>query len=242
MKPKTKLRAILKRGAKKALNFVSRPIRIAYHTFIVAFSCVFLATVIFPEQIVLEAGKNVISNGNDPQTQYMIHELFPHASWNDLEPCGQHFDEQKEFEKALQCANNNVWPETPIKDPVHTHIPRCYVVKAHSPDVYTKPELGFNFVPIFEVGPEGIEVGAVVGVYQPETRTVYIIENIDAPSVYRHELQHYFLHAHDPATEGGGHNQLIWEKCEAPFYEPSDAVVRNIPTPAAEPTVPAVKK
>jgi hypothetical protein len=214
----------LKYPAKLALRAVS----VVYHTTVFALASAFVLNVIYQPQIDFIRGTSVVSNGNDPQGNYMIHELFPNATWNDLEPCGIHFNEQEEFNKALQCVNTSVWPDTPITRPEYTHIPRCYVVKAHSADVYTKPDAGFNFVPIFEPTPAGIAVGAVVGVYQPETRTVFIIENIDAPSIYRHELQHYFLHEHDPETEGGGHDQLIWERCEPPYYTPSEAVLRNV--------------
>jgi len=146
----------------------------------------------------------------------VIHELFPNSSWNDLVPCGQYFDEQEEFRKARQCVNDNVWPKTPLtSNEKDFPIPRCYIVKAQSPNILSKD--GINFLPIFDF----TGVGAVVGVYQPETRTVYVVENVDAPMVYRHELQHYFLHEHDPETEGGGHHQHIWQKCEPPYYTPS---------------------
>lgn len=145
-----------------------------------------------------------------------IHELIPNSSWNDLEPCGKYFDEQEEFRKARSCVNQKVWSDTPLtENELDFPIPRCFIVKAQSPNVLSKD--GINFVPIFDY--QGL--GAVVGVYQPETRTVFVVENIDAPDVYRHELQHYFLHEHDPETQGGGHDQPIWEKCEPPYYEPS---------------------
>jgi hypothetical protein len=146
-----------------------------------------------------------------------IHELFPQSSWNDLVPCGQYFNEVEEFRKARSCVNQNVWSDRPLtEDELEFPIPRCYVIKAQSPNVLSKD--GINFLPIFDYN----GLGAVVGVYQPETRTVFVVENIDAPQVYRHELQHYFLHEHDPETTGGGHDQPIWEKCEPPYYEPSD--------------------
>ena len=180
----------------------------------------------------LNRGQTISASATD---QYMIHELFPHSSWNDLEPCGLHFNEQEEFNKALQCVNTKVWPKSPIVKEEFTHIPRCFIVKAHSPDVYTSPKAGFNFWPIFEVTPVGVQTGAVVGVYQPETRTVYIVENVDAAMVYRHELQHYFLHEHNPETGGGGHDQKIWKQCEPPYYTPSDKVKPLVtPTPEAK--------
>ena len=150
---------------------------------------------------------------------HAIHELFPNSSWNDLEPCGKHFDETEEFRKARSCVNEKVWPESKLNEnELEFPIPRCFIVKAQGPNVMSRN--GVNFLPIID--PMGI--GAIVGVYQPETRTVFVVENIDAPLVYRHELHHYFLHEHDPETQGGGHDQTIWERCEPPFYTPSDKV------------------
>jgi hypothetical protein len=201
-------------------------------TFYTLATLVILAFVIQPS-LVLNSGK---SNPVTASDRAMIHELFPNSSWNDLEPCGLHFDEQKEFNTALQCVNQKVWPQTPITKEEFTHIPRCFIVKAKSPDVFTSPKAGFNFWPIFEMTPRGPGVGAVVGVYQPETRTVYIVENVDAAMVYRHELQHYFLHIHNPETGGGGHFQEIWKQCEPPYYTPSEQVTKNLPTPTATET------
>lgn len=145
-----------------------------------------------------------------------IHELIPNSSWNDLEPCGLHFDEKEEFAKARQCVNEKVWPDSPLTtNELDFPIPRCFIIKAQSPNVISKD--GINFVLIFDI----MGAGAVVGVYQPETHTVFVVENADAAMVYRHELQHYFLHEHDPETAGGGHHQTIWQKCEPPYYTPS---------------------
>lgn len=170
-----------------------------------------------------EKGKSVLTVTNHAA----IHELFPNSSWNDLSPCGLYFDEQEEFRKARACVNKNVWEKRPLTtNEKDFPIPRCYVIKAHSPNILSKN--GINFLPIFDFS----GVGAVVGVYQPETRTVFVVENVDAPMVYRHELQHYFLHEHDPETEGGGHDQAIWSRCEPPYYTPSEkalALGKNTP-------------
>jgi len=147
-----------------------------------------------------------------------IHELFPHTRWHHLKPCGISFDEERHFAKALQCVNEKVWKDSPIPDNREVlPIPRCFIVSVESPDIFSGMNSEFNFVPVMTpFGP-----GAVVGVYQPETRTVFMVENVDAPMVYRHELQHFFLHIHDPITRGGGHHQKIWKECEEPYYEPS---------------------
>lgn len=152
--------------------------------------------------------------------QEMIHDLFPNTKWQHLKPCGTLFDEQEQFQEALQCVNEKVWPTSPIRstEVFDTIAPRCYIVSVDSPDVAGTRE--FNFLPI--VNPFTGQIGAVVGVYQPETRTVFVVENVDAKQVYRHELQHYFLHVHDPITQGGGHYQNIWKQCEAPYYTPSE--------------------
>lgn len=190
-------------------------IRVTVKLFFAVLPSVLVFAVLTQPDIMMNRGVSIIGRTDHAQ----IHELFPNSSWNDLEPCGKFFDEQEEFRKARQCVNDNVWPDRQLStNELDFPIPRCYIVKAHGPNVLSKD--GINFIPIFDGG----GIGAVVGVYQPETHTVYVVENVDAKMIYRHELQHYFLHEHDPETSGGGHDQTIWQKCEPPYYTPSDKV------------------
>lgn len=163
-------------------------------------------------EIVMNRGVSLVQSADRPK----IHELLPNSRWSDLKPCGEFFDEQKNFDQALSCVNSQVWTKSPLS--TETAIPRCFVISAGSPDIYSDRSKTFNFIPIADMFGN---IGAVVGVYQPETRTVFVVENVDAPKVYRHELQHFFLHLHDPITAGGGHHQEIWHKCEEPYYSPS---------------------
>ena len=222
----------------KIVSTLAKIIHVTSSVVFCIFAGVFVFFSVIAPPISLLRGESIaVASSADKQ---IIHELFPRSTWNDFEPCGLHFNEQEEFNKALQCVNQNVWNKTPITDETVTHLPRCFIVKAKSIDIYTRPDIGFNFVPEFFVTPVGIQVGAIVGVYQPETRTVFIVENVDAPMIYRHELQHYFLHAHNPETGGGGHHQEIWEKCEPPYYTPSDKV-KSLAAPKAKPT-PEIKQ
>ena len=101
----------------------------------------------------MNRGVSVISKVDHAE----IHPLFPNSSWNDLEPCGKYFDELEEFRKARQCVNDNVWPERKLEtNELEFPIPRCFIVKAHGPNVLSKD--GINFIPIFD----GMGVGAVV--------------------------------------------------------------------------------
>ena len=178
---------------------------------------VLVYSVLMMPEISMNRGVSVIGRSNFTA----IHELFPQSSWNDLEPCGKYFDETEEFRKARSCVNEKVWKDTQLtKNELDFPIPRCYIVKAQGPNVLSKD--GINFIPVFDLS----GIGAVVGVYQPETRTVFVVENTDAKMIYRHELQHYFLHEHNPETSGGGHDQEIWKQCEPPYYTPSKAVVK----------------
>lgn len=167
--------------------------------------------VLMQPQIIMNRGVNVITAAKPDK----IHELIPNSRWSDLKPCGELFDEQEEYNKALQCVNEKVWTKRP--QPA-TAIPRCFIISTSSPDVYSDRSETFNFVPVRDIFGQ---VGAVLGVYQPETRTVFIVENVDSAQVYRHELQHFFLHLHDPETQGGGHHQEIWHQCEEGYYSPS---------------------
>lgn len=217
------------RVVSKIISILAKTVHYSSSVLFCVFAGIFVFFSIIQPPISLSRGESIAVSGHSDRQ--LIHELFPRSTWNDFEPCGLHFDEQKEFNAALQCVNEHVWSKTPITDDTVTHLPRCFIVKANSIDIYSRPDIGFNFVPEFFATPAGIQVGAIVGVYQPETRTVFIVENVDAPMIYRHELQHYFLHAHNPETGGGGHDQEIWQKCEPPYYTPSDKV-----KPAVKPT------
>lgn len=191
-------------------------LRITSKLFFAALPAILVLCVLTQPQILMNRGVPVVGKTDHAQ----IHELFPNSSWNDLEPCGNYFDELEEFRKARSCVNEKVWPESKLDtNELEFPIPRCFIVKSHGPNVLSKN--GINFLPVID---PLMGIGAVVGVYQPETRTVYVVENIDAAMIYRHELQHYFLHEHDPETTGAGHDQQIWQSCEPPYYTPSAAV------------------
>jgi len=163
-------------------------------------------------EIIMNRGLPIVQIANQPT----IHEIIPNTRWDSLKPCGTAFDEQQEFNAARQCVNQKAWKDSPIS--LDLEIPRCFIITVNSPDVFGDESGTFNFIPITSMFGD---VGAVLGVYQPATRTVYIVENVDAAQVYRHETQHYMLHIHSPETGGGGHHQEIWHECEAPYYSPS---------------------
>jgi hypothetical protein len=155
-----------------------------------------------------------------------VNELFPNTRWSMLRPCSAYFDEQEEFEKAVSCVNKNVWPKSKLPpidvDGFHKEeirIPRCFIVTADSPDLIS-PDGVANMRPVKM--PDG-KIGGVVGYFESVTETIFVVENYDAAMIYRHELQHFFLHVHDPMhSDGGGHDQDIWKKCEPPLYDSSD--------------------
>lgn len=140
----------------------------------------------------------------------LVHEAFPETRWEHMQPCGIYFNEQEAFQEALSCVNN-VWGSNAL--PVSLKAPRCFIVSSSSPNLYYNETYGFNYVPV--------QFGGIVGVYQPETMTVFVTQNIDAKEIYQHEVSHYLLHLRFPNTGGGGHDQDIWKSCYEPTYSPS---------------------
>lgn len=141
-----------------------------------------------------------------------LNDFAPHTRWIHLAPCGIYFDEEVEYAKAIECVNTKVYPDSKIGE---YKLPRCFVVTTASPNVVSNGS--FNMIAI-RVG--FAQISGVVGFYETVTDTLFIVENIDAAMIYRHELQHLFLDIHD-GLGGGGHDQEIWKQCEAPYYEPS---------------------
>ena len=107
-----------------------------------------------------------------------------------------------------------MYPDDQIS--METIPPRCFIISASSPDVYSKDSV--NFIPLFSI----FGRGAILGYFNTETETLFVVENLDAAAVYRHELQHYFLKLKGGA--GGGHHQDIWKQCDPPYYNSSDKV------------------
>jgi hypothetical protein len=140
--------------------------------------------------------------------------LTKNTTWNHLLPCGVYFNEQEELNKALKCVNKKVYNEEQIS--FQTIAPRCFIISASSPDVYSNN--GVNFVPLVTF----FERGSVLGYFDTDTETLFVVENLDAAAIYRHELQHYFLKL--KGGDGGGHYQDIWKQCEPPYYTASDKV------------------
>ena len=190
-----KIKPALDKISRKIIPLSLRSISISLKVFVLFLPSLLVISALTLPQVQMNLKRGQTLPKASDQDKQIIDDLFPNSGWNDLEPCGLHFDEQEEFNKALQCVLDKVWDKGPITSN-ELAIPRCFILKAKSPDVYTREDIGFNFIPIMEFDIESGKVisGAVVGYYQTETKTVFVVENVDAPMVYRHELQHYFLH------------------------------------------------
>ena len=175
---------------------------------------IFVAVIFFIGQVTCPvfADANALTNAadltNDLSNAQTVHPAFPSTRWVHTTPCGVAFDEVKEFLRAQACANSTLRLGKPG---LNVPVPRCFIITAASPDVKQKGHVNFA-----QIGS-----GGIVGLYQPEMFTIFIINNDDAAHIYRHEIQHYLQHLDDPKTGGGGHVGTIWEKCEAAQYTPS---------------------
>ena len=194
------------------LKLLSAFLSISIRTFLLILPTLIVIDILESKAINFDNGRPIVNTASPDK----IDDILPRTRWGELESCNAHFNEIEEYEKALQCVNDNVYPENPISSELT--IPRCFVIPAHAPDIFSQN--GLNFIPLRTFR----GVGAVVGFYDPPTRTIFIVENIDAASTYRHELQHLFLHINEPWTRGGGHFQDIWKKCEPPYYKAESKV------------------
>ncbi|NBP55754.1 hypothetical protein EBU71_04305 [bacterium] len=149
----------------------------------------------------------------------VIHEIFNKTKWSEVRPCAEYINEMQQFNKAKSCSNLAFVSEynKTLPDNVSTP-PRCFVLPHGSPDVFFSEENYMNFSPI-RIGNMGFL--SIVGLYQPETETIFLVENYDIAMVYRHELQHYFQHKLDPELLKDNHGGLVWNLCEPKYYTPS---------------------
>lgn len=150
---------------------------------------------------------------------YPIHYLIPFTEPKHLKPCSEFIDVVGEFEKALECSNREIFSKAPYSKPITPEIPQCYIITKESPDVHQHRV--FNYINFSMFTREGI-----VGFYEDKTKVIYIVENTDAPQVWRHELQHYFLDLVN-GDGNGAHDDPIWQVCEEPRYTPSSEAYRR---------------
>jgi hypothetical protein len=151
-------------------------------------------------------------------------ELFPLSSPEDFISCDKVFDDEANYNQALECVNNSgVLREKLNPGPK----PKCWVVKTTSPDI--KPALSFNYlaklIPTLVISPDGrpdfkILTLNILGLFDPLTDNMYVVENIDQDIIYRHELQHHFLKLANVENDNS-HSSDVWKKCEAATYKPS---------------------
>lgn len=189
-------------------------------TFILGALAPLLVSLFIANQVIPKTNiTNTDRNFQVVQSLYTIHFLLPFSEWHDLRPCSEDMELVKEFETSLECSNREIFSKAPYNQEIHPAIPSCWIVKVTSPDVHQTKV--FNYLNISMFTRDGI-----VGFYEDYNKTIYIVENTDAPHVWRHELQHYFL---DLVTGdgNGNHDHDIWKKCLPRYYSPSDEAYRK---------------
>jgi hypothetical protein len=149
--------------------------------------------------------------GSGPLDTKKVHPLIPNTTWDEVVSCSYYFNESEEFAKAISCANQ-LWM-IPLRTSME--LPKCYVITHKSKDISSSNNQNYVIFPPNLPYPLAIKI---FGVYQPETKTIFIVDNPDVKDIYRHELQHYFLHKKYPWTCGMGHDQEIWKVCEPPYH------------------------
>lgn len=156
-----------------------------------------------------------------------IHPLLPFTQWKHLKRCDEVFNMAEELNKALSCANDKVFSQEPYNEILTDfEIPTCYVITTSSPDVHQTPV--FNYIA------ENIFFGGkILGFYTEHDKTMYLVDNFDIKEIYRHEMQHYFLHIKD-GSGNGSHDHKMWQVCEPGLYSPSSEAIENARTKKRE--------
>lgn len=149
----------------------------------------------------------------------MINPWLPNTTWLHVKPCALFFEEIDLLEETLQCANERVWPDEPLKL-ADVGIPACHVISRESPDIM---RIGLLNVAVYRIG--HVAFGAILGFYDTMLHETFIVENLDMKAVYRHEIQHHLLNKHPTHSEIGDHNHPIFQACEPATYTKSDALV-----------------
>lgn len=158
----------------------------------------------------------VYSQMLDNKENRPAHYMLPFTTKEYLKPCSDYFNVQEAYEKSLSCSNDKVFSKKPYNKRLNNlkDIPQCLVISKESPDIVKTRALNYlNITPIIGAG--------IVGFYDDDTNTIFVIENFDQILVLIHEYQHYFLRIAD-GDANGEHDHNIWKKCSPPKYTPSD--------------------
>lgn len=152
-----------------------------------------------------------------------FHVLLPLTKKEHLTKCSEVFNEKEIFNESLECSNK-VFSKEPYDktlDPEDTfkNNPECFIVSKDSPDVMNASWGNYiNFTLLLQTG--------IVGFYDDETNTIFLIENYDQRLVYLHELQHFFLQV----LVGDGdapHASPVWKECLPAYFTPSEDQLRK---------------
>jgi len=149
---------------------------------------------------------------------YEAHYLIPFTKKSDLVRCQDVFDFKTEYLTALSCFNQVGFPEDKLIDPP---IPECYVIKTSSADVMESEDKSFSYI-----SPTFLNLDRVLGFYEDQIKTMFIVENYDQSEILRHELGHYFLDL-KTGDGNGRHDNVIWGRCESAKYTPSNGALES---------------
>lgn len=141
-----------------------------------------------------------------------VHHLLPFTKWEHLKPCEEVLNVEEELNKALECSNKTFFNKPPYNMTVKTESARCYVVTEASPDL--KHGDIFNYL-----SPNSLHSEKIMGFYDSELDTIFLVDTKDIAEIYRHEMQHYFLQKY-LGDGDGGHTLSIWKTCESQYYNP----------------------
>ena len=164
-----------------------------------------------------------VKNSEDNPSDYISDSILPYIKWKHVKPCKRYLDEKAEWNNALSCASD-VFTKEEMKKLREEELPECYVVDENAPGIF-KSE-AFNYIPIYS----SVEdlFGAVLGLYTSEDRRIFLVENYDIESSYRHEIQHHIFRVLDREKEDSGltaHSHVIWRICEESTYSPSKGAI-----------------
>jgi hypothetical protein len=149
----------------------------------------------------------------------------PHTTWNDLRSCGEYFDEMQEYKNSRTCTYSSLLHNEKLTAIIDPPLPRCYVIGANSKDVVYSHGASANV--IMRIDFPSFSVVEILGFYDSDTSTIYIVENFDIDRIYRHEIQHYIIDTVYPGFKDLDHSSSVWSNCEPKTYGPTTKQIES---------------
>lgn len=170
-------------------------------------------------QSINDVSKLNLSNNVSGVSLGAVHPFIPFTSKKYIIDCNTLFSVEEAYKEVLSCVESKTFPEQKDRKILDSlPIPTCKLISIDSPDVHHEDSSNFNYITL-----GFIYSFKVVGFYEEKTKEIFVVQNKESRRIWKHELQHYFLHLLE-GDGNGKHDHQIWSDCMEPYFVPDSII------------------